>query len=184
MKYCPQCGTKLEENMKFCPECGQRLTMGKGEPSQEKPEDVRTGTVTIERADPTYYSDEKGVRITATRLIISKTTGSVTYAMANITSISTKTVYPTLPLGIILAVVGVIMMSIMMSIGPAFDFWASILALVGVALLIIGIILAVRREYHLKVTSAAGEESPLASKDRKYIDQVAVAINEALIKRG
>lgn len=26
MKYCPQCGTKLEENMKFCPECGQSLT--------------------------------------------------------------------------------------------------------------------------------------------------------------
>jgi tetratricopeptide (TPR) repeat protein len=25
MKYCPQCGTKLEENMKFCPECGRRL---------------------------------------------------------------------------------------------------------------------------------------------------------------
>jgi hypothetical protein len=180
MKYCPQCGTKLEENMKFCPECGQRLTMEKGEPSQEKPEDVRTGTVTIERADPTYYSDEKGVRVTATRLILPKTTGSITYAMANITSIHTKPAYPTLSLGIILAVVGVIMMSI----GPAFDFWPSTLALVGVALLIIGIILAVRREYHLKVTSAAGEESPLTSKDRKYIDQVAVAINEALIKRG
>lgn len=26
MKYCPKCGTKLEESMKFCPECGQRVT--------------------------------------------------------------------------------------------------------------------------------------------------------------
>jgi DNA-directed RNA polymerase subunit RPC12/RpoP len=179
MKYCSQCGTKLEESMKFCPECGQRLIMEKGEPSQQKPDDVRTETVTIERADPTYYSDEKGVRVTATRLIIPKTTGSITYAMANITSIHTKPVYPTRSLGIILAVVGVIMMSI----GPAFDFWPSTLAL-GVALLIIGIILAVRREYHLKVTSAAGEEEPLRSNDRKYINQIAVAVNEALIKRG
>lgn len=182
MKYCPQCGTKLEENMKFCPECGQRLTMEKGEPSQEKPEDVRTGTVTIERADPTYYSDEKGVRVTATRLIIPKTTGSITYAMANITSISIKPVYPTLPLGIFLGVSGLGILSY--GIAMNYEEWASTVPLVGVVLLIIGIILAVRREYHLKVTSAAGEESPLTSKDRKYIDQVAVAINEALIKRG
>ena len=106
MKYCHQCGTKLEENMKFCPECGQRLIMGEREPVQEKPGDVRISTVTIERADPTYYSDEKGVRITATRLII----GSKTYAMANITSIRSHTVYPTLALGVILAVIGLIIL--------------------------------------------------------------------------
>jgi DNA-directed RNA polymerase subunit RPC12/RpoP len=177
MKYCPQCGTKLEENMKFCPECGQRLVTEEREPAQEKPKDVRTGTVTIEQADPTYYLDKKGVRVTATRLIIPKTHGSITYAMANITSISTKTVHPTLILGIILGVVGLIMLAV-------FNVWASILALVGVVLLIIGIILAVMREYRLKVTSAAGEEEPLRSRDRKYINQIAVAVNEALIKRG
>jgi DNA-directed RNA polymerase subunit RPC12/RpoP len=176
MKYCPQCGTKLEENMKFCPECGQRLVVDERELAQEDPKGVRTGTVTIERADPTYYSDEKGVRVTATRLIIPKTSGSITYAMANITSIHTKAVYPSLIPGIILAVIGLIMLAVFWS-------WVSI-ALVGVALLIGGTILAVMREHHLKVTSAAGEESPLVSKERKYIDQVAVAINEALIKRG
>jgi hypothetical protein len=162
--------------MKFCPECGQRLAMEEREPLQEKPKDVRTGTVTIEQADPTYYSDEKGVRVTATRLII----GSKTYAMGNITSIRSKTAHPALALGIILAVIGLIIFFI----GGAFDLSESISVPVGVALLIIGIILAVIPNYRLTVTSAAGEESPLSSRDRKYINQVTVAINEALIKRG
>ena len=72
--------------MKFCPECGQRLIADVKEPTEQEPKDVRSGTITIERAEPTYYSDEKGVRITPTRLTI----GSTTYAMANITSIKTK----------------------------------------------------------------------------------------------
>jgi hypothetical protein len=57
---------------------------------------------------------------------------------------------------------------------------------VGVLLIIIGIIMVATAKptYHLKVTSAAGEESPLTSKDERYINQVAVALNEALIKRG
>ena len=176
MNYCPGCGTKLEENMKFCPGCGQRLIMEQRQSVQEKTENVRTGTVTIEQADPTYYSDEKGVRVTATRLII----GSTTYAMANITSIRRKTVYPTLALGIMLVVIGLIIWFI----GGVFDLSESISTPVGVALLIIGVILAVMRNYRLTITSAAGEESPLSSRNRKYINQVAVAVNEALIKRG
>jgi len=73
--------------MKFCPECGQRLIAEEKEPRKEEPKDVRSPTITIERAEPIYYSDEKGVRISPTRLII----GSKTYAMANITSIERKT---------------------------------------------------------------------------------------------
>src|SRR5699024_6236179 len=25
MKFCPECGTKLEESVKFCPECGYKI---------------------------------------------------------------------------------------------------------------------------------------------------------------
>jgi len=176
MKYCPYCGTKVEEGMKFCPECGQRLIVEEREPAQEKPKDVRTGTVTIERADPTYYSDEKGVRITATRLII----GSKTYAMANITSIERKTDPPNRWPGIIMAVIGAFILVIC-----AASEWESGI-LLGLFVLLGGILWAalLKPTYHLKVTSAAGEESPLTSKDGKYINQVAVAVNEALIKRG
>ncbi|HUW46251.1 MAG TPA: DUF6232 family protein [Dehalococcoidia bacterium] len=176
MKYCPYCGTKLEESMKFCPECGQNLIMEEREPVQEKPKDVRTDTVTIERADPTYYSDEKGVRITATRLII----GSKTYAMANITSIERKIDPPNRRPGIIMAVIGVFILVIC----AVFESMSGIL--LGVFVLLGGILWAalVKPTYHLKVTSAAGEESPLTSKDGKYINQLVVAVNEALIKRG
>ncbi len=176
MKYCPQCGKKLEENMKFCPECGQKLVIEERELSQEKPKDVRTGTVTIEQADPTYYSDEKGVRITATRLIIE----SKTYAMANITSINTKRVPANRTLGIIIASIGFVILAI----GAGFSSQTG--TLVGVLVLIIGLIavFTAKPTYHLKITSASGEETPLTSKDENYINQVAVAVNEALIKRG
>jgi len=87
MNYCPSCGKRAQEDMKFCPECGQRLIAEEKEPRKEEPKDVRSPTITIERAEPIYYSDEKGVRISPTRLII----GSKTYAMANITSIERKT---------------------------------------------------------------------------------------------
>jgi len=58
--------------------------------------------------------------------------------------------------------------------------------LLGVFVLLGGILWAalVKPTYHLKVTSAAGEESPLTSKNGKYINQLVVAVNEALIKRG
>jgi len=93
MNYCPTCGQKVEEAMKFCYNCGQALGKEPGETGKKaKDKDLKPRTLVIERAEPTYYSDGSGVRITPTRLIIpGKTTneGPSTYAMANITSVKT-----------------------------------------------------------------------------------------------
>jgi len=195
MKYCFNCGNKLTDGMKFCPECGQQLSLEEERhagqdnelvreedestharaKAQEKPrEDMRSSTVTIERADPTYYSDDKGVRITSTRLIV----GEATYSMANITSIKTSKTGPNYAVGIIAAVIGLVFVGLH-GISSALAVIGVLLALGGIAFL-----LTTKPTFHLEVTSAAGEQSPLSSKDEKYIEKVAVALNEALIKRG
>jgi hypothetical protein len=100
--------------------------------------------------------------------------------MANITSIERKTDPPVRWPGIIMSVIGLIILGI----GAFFDSQGGIL--LGLFVLLGGILWAalVKPTHHLKITSAAGEETPLTSKDEKYINQVAVAVNEALIKRG
>lgn len=187
MKYCPQCGAKLEEAMKFCSNCGQKLVDVGKEPEEEEKQvesrDLRSSALVIERAEPTYYSDENGVRITPTRLIIPGKTGNEgpsTYAMANITSIKIEKRDPNRWGGIITALIGLILIVA----GAGFNSIGVILF--GVVLLGAGIAWAVllKPTYHLRVSSASGETDALNSKDKQYVDHVVTALNEALIKRG
>jgi hypothetical protein len=78
-------------------------------------------------------------------------------------------------------VIGVLLIGIGSQLGDST--W---LILFGVVLLGAGIAWAVllKPTYHLRVSSASGETEPLSSKDKQYIDHVANALNEALIKRG
>ena len=187
MPFCSSCGTKIQEDMKFCPECGRRFVLEQKEATQEKPKDARSSTIVIERAEPTYYSDEKGVRITPTRLII----GSSTYAMANISSIKTATGDPSRWAGIVMALFGLFFIGlgfVVMSLGGSVSVtvFAAIVFLMGIAVLGGGIAWAVlvKPTYHLRISSASGETDALMSKDKDYIAHVATALNEALIKRG
>ena len=184
MPFCFNCGNKIQEGTKFCPECGQKLATLEMEATQEKTKDARSSTLIIERAEPTYYSDEKGVRITPTRLITpgkTRNEGPSTYAMANITSVKTEKHDPNRWGGIVIAVIGVLLIGIGSQLGDST--W---LILFGVVLLGAGIAWAVllKPTYHLRVSSASGETEPLTSKDKQYIDHVVSALNEALIKRG
>jgi hypothetical protein len=188
MKYCPECGQKTEESMKFCSNCGHKLTETVqelvGEKKQAENKESRSSTLIIDRAEPTFYSDDKGVRITSTRLIIPGKTaneGPATYAMANITSVKTEKIDPNRQGGIITAIIGVIL------IVAGIYLKTSILTVGGVVLLVIGLAWAilVKPTYHLKIASASGETDALPpEKDKEYIDRIVMAINEALIKRG
>jgi len=188
MNYCSACGQKVEEAMKFCSNCGQKLVdLGK-EPGEEEKKaegkDLKSSTLVIERAEPTYYSDEKGVRITPTRLITpgkSRNEGPSTYAMTNITSVKTEKRDPNRWGGIITAIIGLILIAIGSQLRDG-----TALILFGVVLLGAGIAWTVllKPTYHLRVSSASGETEPLSSKDKQYIDHVVTALNEALIKRG
>jgi len=188
MNYCPACGQKIEEAMKFCSNCGQKLVDVGKEPGEKEKQvesrDLRSSTLVIEGAEPTYYSDEKGVRITPTRLIIpgkTRNEGPSTYAMANITSVKTEKREPNRWGGIMTALIGLILIVV----GASFN--SAGVILFGVVLLGAGIAWAVllKPTYHLRVSSASGETEPLNPlKDKQYVGRVVTALNEALIKRG
>jgi len=126
--------------------------------------------------EPTFYSDERGVRITPTRAIF----GSTIYAMANITSIKRDVRPANRKLGIIIAVLGLIILLA----SASFDSSTGVIA--GAIVLGLGILVAaiVKPTYFLKITSDSGEAEPISSKDKQYIDSIVTAMNEALIRRG
>jgi len=162
--------------MRFCPYCGGSLNTG-GVFSGIEPTRQPQSTIAIQQTEPTYYSDEKGVRVTKTRLII----GNATYAMAHITSIKTAGKPANIIPGIILAIIGVSI--ILFSIT---QHNMAMVTVVGVVILILGIlwIFLSKPTCMLQITSASAETESLISKEQAYIDQIARAVNEALIHRG
>lgn len=126
--------------------------------------------------EQTFYSDDKGVRITGTRAIF----GSTTYSMANITSVTKGQEPAKRTPGILVAIVGIVLLLG----GLGID--GTELTIAGILVLALGILLAYRAKakYHLQITSASGEFTPVSSEDEKYIESITVAINEAMIRRG
>jgi len=126
--------------------------------------------------EPTFYSDEQGVRITPTRAIF----GSTTYAMANITSVARGEAPARRKPGIIIAILGLIIFVACISFESVEG------VVVGVVVLGLGILIAAiaKSTYHVKITSASGEAEATSSKDKQYIDSIVMALNEALIRRG
>jgi endogenous inhibitor of DNA gyrase (YacG/DUF329 family) len=187
MNYCPTCGHKVEETMKFCSNCGEKLVDNEKRIEKEKQvesKETKSSTLIIERAEPTFYSDEKGVRITSTRLIIpgkKVNDGPSTYVMANITSVKTEKQEPNRLGGILVAVLGIIFIIVGIALHTVS------VSIIGAVILVLGLALAilVKPTYHLKIASASGETDALPpQKDKQYIDRIIMAINEALIKRG
>jgi len=189
MNYCPACGQKAGEGTKFCSNCGQQLsdveTAQREENKNPDKEHSRSSTIEIERAEPTYYSDGEGVRITSTRLIIPGKTGDEgpsTYAMANITSVKTIKRGPNRGAGIFIAILG----ACFIAARVGFEMDTEVLTIIGIILVVLGLALAIllKPTYHLQIASASGETDALESKSKESIDHVVTAISEALIKRG
>jgi len=123
-----------------------------------------------------FYSDDKGVKITNTRAIFE----SKTYAMNNITSVSTGYKAPSRGGAVVAVLIGILILLI--SIG-AKSIGGSIFGLLVIAL---GVWLytSAKASYSVKIGSASGEATALESKDEKYIQSIVQAMNEAIIKRG
>ena len=135
--------------------------------------------------EQTFYSDERGVRITATRAIFDSATESTTYSMANITSVTKVKEPAKRTLGILVAILGIALLVT----GVIVD--VTELTITGAITGALGLMLAyfAKGVYKLKITSASGEFFPISSEkdkdiDEKYIESIAVAINEAMIRRG
>jgi hypothetical protein len=190
MAFCSNCGNQVVGVMQHCPYCGSNLNTAPAFSALEPTWPLKS-TAAIPQTEITYYSDDKGVTVTTTRIII----GNATYSMANISSIKTARKIDNIIAGIISGIFGIIFIlgsvtqnqnGVLFRIlgSQTASFLALMIGLIGVLLLILAIILFFMPTWRLKITSASQETAPLESRDEEYIDQVARAINEALIQRG
>lgn len=127
--------------------------------------------------ETSFYSDRNGVLVTDKRLVLNSTT----YTMANITSVSTYKRKPIAgPLGVLFSIFGAFIL-----IGGIVSGNISA-AIIGGVVAVIGFYCYRFSEptFHLEITSASGEFTPLTSKDSQLVKNVAKAINEAIVRRS
>jgi hypothetical protein len=127
-------------------------------------------------ADETsFYADQNGVRVTDKRVIV----GDTTYALANITSVSTTIEKPNLTGPILFIGIGILLLLGAVS-GNSVG-----LGFFGLFLLLLGAVWyrGCKPRWHLKISSASGESTPLQSQNEQWITSIVQAINEAMIHR-
>lgn len=173
-----------QEEMERLREENERLRSGAGAAPDPPPSAPRAARAAAgPRGERTYYS-QGGVTITSTRAVV----GATTYAMANITSVSMGVVPPSRGGGIALAILGIIVLvcSGGISFEPSLSTVVTVGGLVGVGLLVLGIILAVRAkaQYVVKIGSASGESNLLSSPNQRYIRAIVDAMSNAIVDRG
>jgi hypothetical protein len=122
-----------------------------------------------------FYSDNSGVRVTNTRLII----GSTTYAMLNITSVSRAETPPSRVGPVMFLLVGTLSFLGGLSGG-------SNITIFGVFMMAIGAFWwkTQKTKYHLVIASASGEAKAITSEDKQRVDKIVSAVNESIIGRG
>lgn len=122
-----------------------------------------------------YFADPSGVQVTDKRVTI----GNVTYAVANITSVSTVAENPSRlgpKLAVVIGFAIVVDQIFHKALGPA---------LLGAFVLALGYFWyrGAKPVWQLRIASASGEITPLQSANRQWISAIAQAINEAIIHR-
>jgi hypothetical protein len=125
-------------------------------------------------AEENFYADKNGVRINAARAVF----GSITYPIADITSVNISKEPAKRKPGILVAIAGIVLFTIGLRID---EVW---LAFAGFIILALGALIthATKSSYHLIITSASGEANPISSLDKEYIEKIVVVINEVMTK--
>lgn len=125
-----------------------------------------------EKAETTFYSDDRGIRITNRSL----TFGNTTYSMATLSALAVKrerTYYEILVIVILCLLVWL----------TGFLGGGTKLSIIGgfgtIIFLAAFVISAVLRKWNLTITSSSGESSPIRSRNKEYVESIAQAIQEA-----
>jgi Family of unknown function (DUF6232)/GYF domain 2 len=131
----------------------------------------------LEKIEKTHYTNSSGIRITSTRLII----GSSTYPVNGVTAVHTQTNEKKSPLNWVFKILIIFAVFLMMS---------SRGELIIPAVFLICITLYLWGKFGKKVTysliiqTLAGEIDLFESENKKYVQEVYAAINNAIIERG
>lgn len=166
---CRECNEPVSTEAVACPHCGapQKPPVPPPLPSQPPKEEK-------------IYRDNL-VAITTTRVIV----GGTTYALRNIASVS-MTLTPPRVLGLILLLfIGIIIFFVGEFLFCGGSSPTAIIAFVAAGLIVCGTIFEMCRAkstFHVCLASAAGEIHALSSKNRAYIEQIVVSVNEAIAR--
>jgi hypothetical protein len=182
MKFCPSCGQKLESNIFKLDDLS--------EPADAK--GPRAGIVAVQNNDnlsgvtanePVYYSDEHGLYITSSLVVIPGKTGeenSSAYSLADITAVKSEKDISARIIGAVGVAFGVVMI-----IARNFANFSAAVSF-GIVLIVFGVLLMIfmRPSYHLKLAGANGEIQALKTSRKQELDSIIAAINQAIGKRG
>jgi hypothetical protein len=133
--------------------------------------------MTTQTSETTFYTDDQGIRVTNSRLVF----GDTTYSMANLTSVAVKRPPTNYGVLIVLLIFVLVWVFGLTSNQPSLSGAGGIGTVVVAVAFFISIAL---KKWNLTITSSSGESSPISSRDKRYIDKIAQAIQEALIARG
>lgn len=116
-----------------------------------------------------FYQDGF-VTVTQARFV----TQSKTYAMRNISSVHLFEIVKSKKLAVLLVIIGVLLM-----IGEETK-------IAGAGFLIAGGVIyrSIKNEFAVRISTNSGESNSIVSKDRKYVQGIVDALNEAIIHRG
>lgn len=177
---CPECGTQISDRAPTCPKCGMPIASQPSPPiSTPTPQISATDGVvkTPPSQELTFYSDNRGVRVTNTRAIM----GNRTYSMANLSSVTLWKVSPNNTWPVLFIIFGLLQGIACISMKGMQGVSA-----LGFILLVIGIawLSSLKTTYFVRITAAGGDTNALGDKDYNYIKGVVDALNEAIVKRG
>lgn len=116
-----------------------------------------------------FYQDG-GVRVTQSRYI----TNSKTYAMRNISSVHVFEIVKSRTFPVLLIIIGILMLL------------SDDVRISGLVILAIGVLvlLLLKNEFAVRISTNAGEVNSIISKDRAYIEHIVNALNDAIIHIG
>jgi hypothetical protein len=117
----------------------------------------------------TFYQDIN-VTVTQSRYV----TNSKTYAMRNISSVHIFEIVKSKILPIVMVILGGLML-----LSEASRVLGFILLAIGILILVL-----IKNEFTVRISTNAGEVNSIVSKDRLYVQNIVNALNDAIVFRG